>query len=169
MASSFLDNLLGGTMGDWYEGKGSLSNYRSELDPSTGKIRIFETADDESDVKEIEPGTDLYNTLRNKFTAEDDFDEGGTSTGLDFDKLGSVLGNLAGSGDGEAFKPIQGRMQSIPRVQSGNVSYRPTPPSDLYKTPSYLASSQMYYDQLGKMLGGLLSSNIRRNPIKLLV
>jgi hypothetical protein len=161
----FLDR--GGSMGDPFGGEGSLSGIRSEYNPETKEYKFF----DEDDQQITDP--DRVKELTEKFTAEDDIDAGGTTSGidsLDISKFTDILGDAVGAGKPTSRGPIA--TQSPPRGQlplsmQGSVSYRPT--QSPYQVPSYLMSSAQYNEQISKMLGGLLARSIRSNPIKLLV
>jgi hypothetical protein len=173
-AERFLSNTLGfdlgGSFGDPFTGKeGSLADYDFEV--KDGDIRIFESSAEGERGKEIAPDSDLYKTLKEKFTAEDDFDAGGTTSGidsLDVSKFTDILGDAVGAGEATPFRPVRGgTAPAMPRMPQGGVSYRPT--QSPYQVPSYLMSSAQYNEQISKMLGGLLARSIRSNPIKLLV
>lgn len=161
---------LGGSFGDPFTGKeGSLADYDFEV--KDGDIRIFESSAEGERGKEIAPDSDLYKTLKEKFTAEDDFDAGGTTSGidsLDIAKFADITNDVVGAGEATPFRPVRGATApAMPRMPQGGVSYRPT--ESPYQVPSYLMSSAQYNEQISKMLGGLLARSIRSNPIKLLV
>ena len=164
----FLDR--GGSMGDWATGQeGSLSDY--SLIKSEEGVKIYKTDKEGNLLSEVDPDSDLYKTLNEKFTAEDDIDSGGTTSGidsLDISKFTDILGDAVGAGKPTSKAPLfTQRPESGPRVPTGSVGYRPT--QSPYQVPSYLMSSAQYNEQISKMLGGLLSRSIRSNPIKLLV
>ena len=173
MFERFLSNNLGidsgGSMGDAFGGEGSLADYNFEV--KDGDVRIFESSAEGEQGKEIDSDSDLYKTLKEKFTAEDDFDAGGTTSGIDSLDLDKAIGGVQELGKmGEPTK--QGRLfsqapQKGPGVPTGNVGYRAT--QNPYQVPSYLMSSAQYNQQISKLLGGLLSRSIRNNPIKYLV
>ena len=173
MFERFLSNNLGidsgGSMGDAFGGEGSLADYNFEV--KDGDLRIFESSAEGEQGKEIDSDSDLYKTLKEKFTAEDDFDAGGTTSGIDSLDLDKAIGGVQELGKmGTPTK--QGRLFSQgpekgPGVPSGSVGYRPT--QNPYQVPSYLMSSAQYNQQISKLLGGLLSRSIRNNPIKYLV
>ena len=159
----FLDR--GGSMGDPFGSQGSLSGIRSEYNPETKEYKFFY----EDDQEITDP--DRVKELTEKFTAEDDFDAGGTTSGIDsFDveKFTDILGDAVGAGQATPFRPVRGgTAPSMPRIPQGGVSYRQT--QNPYQVPSYLMSSAQYNEQISKLLGGLLARSIRSNPIKLLV
>ena len=164
----FLDR--GGSMGDWATGQeGSLSDY-TRIQGEEG-AKIYKTDEEGNLLSEVKPDSDLYKTLNEKFTAEDDFDAGGTTSGIDSLDLDKAIGGVQELGKmGEPTK--QGRLfsqapQKGPGVPTGNVGYRKT--QNPYQVPSYLMSSAQYNQQISKLLGGLLSRSIRNNPIKYLV
>ena len=119
----------------------------------------------------------MYKTLNEKFTAEDDIDAGGTTSGidsLDISKFTDILGDAVGAGTPTSRGPTAKQSAPsgrLPLSMQGSVGfgsgYRPT--QSPYQVPSYLTSSAQYNEQISKMLGGLLSRSIRSNPIKLLV
>ena len=165
----FSNNLgfdLGGSMGDVFGGAGSLADYNFEV--KDGDVRIFESSAEGEQGKEIDSDSDLYKTLKEKFTAEDDFDAGGTTSGidsLDLDKAIQELGKMGTpTKQGQLFSQAP---QKGPSVPTGNVGYRAT--QNPYEVPSYLMSSAQYNQQISQLLGGLLSRSIRNNPIKYLV
>lgn len=160
----------GGSMGDWATGQeGSLSDY--SLIKSEEGVKIYKTDKEGNLLSEVDPDSDLYKTLNEKFTAEDDIDAGGTTSGidsLDISKFTDILGDAVGAGKATPFRPVKGATApAMPRMPQGSTSYRPT--ESPYQVPSYLMSSAQYNEQISKMLGGLLSRSIRSNPIKLLV
>jgi hypothetical protein len=159
----FLDR--GGSMGDPFGGEGSLSGIRSEYNPETKEYKFF----DEDDQQITDP--ERVKELTEKFTAEDDIDAGGTTSGidsLDISKFTDILGDAVGAGKATPFRPVKGATApAMPRMPQGSTSYRPT--QSPYQVPSYLMSSAQYNEQISKMLGGLLARSIRSNPIKLLV
>ena len=160
----------GGSMGDWATGQeGSLSDY-TRIQGEEG-VKIYKTDEEGNLLSEVKPDSDLYKTLNEKFTAEDDFDAGGTTSGidsLDISKFTDILGDAVGAGEATPFRPVKGgTAPAMPRMPQGGVSYRPT--QSPYQVPSYLMSSAQYNEQISKMLGGLLARSIRSNPIKLLV
>jgi len=179
MFERFLSNNLGidsgGSMGDAFGGEGSLADYNFEV--KDGDLRIFESSAEGEQGKEIDSDSDLYKTLKEKFTAEDDFDAGGTTSGIDSLDLDKAIGGVQELGKmGTPTK--QGRLFSepapkgqLPLSMQGRVGlgsgYRAT--ENPYQVPSYLMSSAQYNQQISKLLGGLLSRSIRNNPIKYLV
>ena len=160
----------GGSMGDWATGQeGSLSDY-TRIQGEEG-VKIYKTDEEGNLLSEVEPDSDLYKTLNEKFTAEKDVDIGGTTSGidsLDVSKFTDILGDAVGAGKPTSNRPLfTQRPESGPSVPTRGVSYRPT--QSPYQVPSYLMSSAQYNEQISKMLGGLLARSIRSNPIKLLV
>jgi len=167
------DNILdrGGSMGDPFGGEGSLSGIRSEYNPETKEYKFF----DEDDQEITNP--DRVKELTEKFTAEDDFDAGGTTSGidsLDVSKFTDILGDAVGAGKPTSRGPIATQSAPsgrLPLSMQGRVGlgsgYREA--QNPYQTPSYLMSSAQYNQQISKLLGGLLSRSIRNNPIKYLV
>ena len=152
-------------MGDPFGGEGSLSGIRSEYNPETKEYKFF----DEDDQEITDP--DRVKELTEKFTAEDDFDAGGTTSGidsLDIAKFADITNDVVGSGKATPFRPVRGATApAMPRVPTGSVGFRQV--ESPYQVPSYLMSSAQYNEQISKMLGGLLARSIRSNPIKLLV
>ena len=162
----------GGSMGDWATGQeGSLSDY-TRIKGEEG-VKIYKTDEEGNLLSDVKPDSDLYKTLNEKFTAEDDFDAGGTTSGidsLDVSKFTDILGDAVGAGKPTSRGPIATQSAPsgrLPLSMQGSVSYRPT--QSPYQVPSYLMSSAQYNEQISKMLGGLLARSIRSNPIKLLV
>jgi hypothetical protein len=163
----------GGSMGDFATGQeGSLSDY-TRIDTGEG-VKIYKTDEAGNTLSEIDPESDLYKILDEKFTAEDDFDAGGTTSGidsLDIDKAIQELGKMGGpTKQGRLFSQAPPKGQ-LPLSMQGRVGlgsgYRQA--QNPYQTPSYLMSSAQYNQQISKLLGGLLSRSIRNNPIKYLV
>ena len=159
-------------MGDWATGQeGSLSDY-SAIESEEG-VKIYKTDEEGNLLSEVGPDSDLYKSLYEKFTAEDDIDAGGITSGidsLDISKFTDILGDAVGAGKPTSRGPTAKQSAPsgrLPLSMQGSVSYRPT--ESPYQVPSYLMSSAQYNEQISKMLGGLLSRSIRNNPIKLLV
>ena len=152
---------LGGSMGDPFGREGSLSGIRADYDSTTGKYTFF-TEDD----KQI-TDPDTVKMLTEKFTAEDDIDAGGTTSGIDSFAI-EKFAQAVGTGKPTSRAPLfTQRPQSGPSVPTGSVGFRQV--QSPYQVPSYLMSSAQYNEQISKMLGGLLARSIRSNPIKLLV
>ena len=87
--------------------------------------------------------------------------------GVDFDKLEEDLGPLTSKKKVSRTPQFVQKPPSMPSMPTGSVGYRQV--ENPYKVPSYLMNSAQYNEQISKLLGGLLSRNIRNNPIKLLV
>ena len=172
------DNIFdkGGSMGDFATGQeGSLSDY-TRIDTGEG-VKIYKTDEVGNTLSEIDPESDLYKTLDEKFTAEDDFDAGGTTSGIDSLDIDKAIGGVQELGkmgtptkQGALFSQAAPKGQ-LPLSMQGRVGlgsgYREA--QNPYQVPSYLMNSAQYNQQISKLLGGLLSRSIRNNPIKYLV